>query len=293
MTDHSKQLIMVSVGMVKNKELFLFFNITDVASFKTHLAGDLHPLLTSATQALSSSTPANPIINIAFSQKGLDVLGIADSLGDTIFTNGQAADASNLGDPGATGTEGWQPEFKAGMHGIILFASNDVSSVTDGASNVLSIFGDSITEVYRLLGEARPDSEEGHERRSNPNLASPFSQWSSDFGFKDGIGQPAINGFNDLQIFPGQTAIDPGHILLGETGDATTRPDWAKDGSFLVFRQLKQLVPEFNKYLLDNALTTANGQNLTQQEGADLLGARIVGRWKSVSCFFTVIYPVD
>ena len=78
--------------------------------------------------------------------------------------------------------------------------------------------------------------------------------------------------------------MDPGIIIVGEDGDNKTssRAPWTKDGSFLVFRQLKQLVPEFNKFLLDNALPTANGTTLTRQEGADLLGARMVGRWKSV-----------
>lgn len=52
------------------------------------------------------------------------------------------------------------------------------------------------------------------------------------------------------------------------------------DGSFLVFRKLKQKVPEFSKYLKDHALQNAAG-SLTVQQGADLLGARMVGRWKS------------
>jgi deferrochelatase/peroxidase EfeB len=60
--------------------------------------------------------------------------------------------------------------------------------------------------------------------------------------------------------------------LTGEAGDTMTRPAWAKDGSFLVFRQLKQLVPEFNKTLVDNPI---NGS-------PELTGARIIGRWKSV-----------
>jgi deferrochelatase/peroxidase EfeB len=66
--------------------------------------------------------------------------------------------------------------------------------------------------------------------------------------------------------------------LVGEDGDSG-RPDWAKGGSFLVFRQLKQLVPEFNKFLTDNPIVMPN---LTLQQGSDLLGARMVGRWKSV-----------
>ena len=37
-------------------------------------------------------------------------------------------------------------------------------------------------------------------------------------------------------------------ILVGRDGDPETgRPAWAVDGSFLTFRLLNQLVPEFNK----------------------------------------------
>jgi deferrochelatase/peroxidase EfeB len=79
---------------------------------------------------------------------------------------------------------------------------------------------------------------------------------------------------------PGQAVVPTGEILVGETGDSVARPAWAKDGSFLVFRQLKQLVPEFNKFLTDNPIREPG---LTAQQGSDLLGARMVGRWKSVS----------
>ena len=118
---------------------------------------------------------------------------------------------------------------------------------------------------------------------------------SLDFGFLDGISQPAVIGFTTNPL-PGQLPIDAGLILLGESGDTIARPDWAKDSSFLAFRQLQQKVryfrvyqvyfetdaskvPEFHAYLMDNALT---GSGLSQEEGAELLGARMVGRWKSV-----------
>jgi deferrochelatase/peroxidase EfeB len=106
---------------------------------------------------------------------------------------------------------------------------------------------------------------------------------STDFGFMDGISQPAVNGFVSLTtLLPGQIRLDPGLFLLGETGDtlATSRPTWAKDGSFLAFRQLQQKVPEFDNFLTTNAL---NVPGLTPEENAELLGARMVGRWKSVS----------
>lgn len=101
------------------------------------------------------------------------------------------------------------------------------------------------------------------------------------FGYLDGIGQPAIAGFN-VDPVPGQLVVNPGVILVGEQGDTAiaSRPSWAKDGSFLVFRQLKQLVPEWNNFLTAKAPSVAG---MTQTQSAELLGARIVGRWKSVS----------
>ena len=95
----------------------------------------------------------------------------------------------------------------------------------------------------------------------------------------DGISQPGINGFTNNPM-PGQIVIQPGHILLGENEDAVQRPPWAKDGSFLAFRQLKQLVPEFNKFLTDNPIIEPG---LTPEQGSELMGARMVGRWKSVN----------
>jgi deferrochelatase/peroxidase EfeB len=92
-----------------------------------------------------------------------------------------------------------------------------------------------------------------------------------DFGFLDGIAQPVISGFR--APLPGQAVLPSGSFLLGGTNDNVTRPTWAKDGSFLAFRKLQQFVPEFNKYLLDNP---TNGSS-------ELTGARMVGRWKSVS----------
>jgi len=122
--------------------------------------------------------------------------------------------------------------------------------------------GNSIVEIHRLQGAARPGDQAGHEH----------------FGFMDGISQPAINGFT-VSPMPGQQILDLGTFLLGETGDSVTRPAWAKDGSFLAFRQLKQLVPEFSTFLTENPINETGV--LTAEQGSALLGARMVGRWKS------------
>lgn len=96
------------------------------------------------------------------------------------------------------------------------------------------------------------------------------------FGFKDGISDPAVAGFN-TQPLPGQETIAPGIILLGHDTDRKKdqRPSWARNGSFMAFRYLSQLVPEFDKFLKKNA------DPMSPEGGSEFLGARFVGRWKS------------
>ena len=81
---------------------------------------------------------------------------------------------------------------------------------------------------------------------------------------------------------PGQEEVRQGIVLLGRDGDTpppgATRPAWTLDGSFLVFRYQPQLAPEFNAFLKANPLP---GPGLSKEQGSELLGARLVGRWKS------------
>lgn len=74
---------------------------------------------------------------------------------------------------------------------------------------------------------------------------------------------------------PGQDTIQQGTILCGRPGDfsAQNRPAWMLDGSFLVFRKLKQNVQDWNKFLVDSSNTLGTF--------SDQLGARLIGRWKS------------
>lgn len=109
----------------------------------------------------------------------------------------------------------------------------------------------------------------------------PYKIYS--FGFNDGLSQPAVQDVNaGVTSEPGEKPVPQGVILLGRDQDPSLakRPSWALDGSILAFRYLKQLVPEFDAFLEANAfrpLSTSSGD----PTGAELLGARLVGRWKS------------
>jgi len=110
-----------------------------------------------------------------------------------------------------------------------------------------------------------------------PGLAN--SPLAIDFGYLDGISQPAIEGFTQ-NVLPGQMLVPAGSFILGADGDLFARPQWAVGGSFLAFRQMQQMVPEFNKYVRDNAVMLPG---LSQTDNFNLFGARLFGRWKSVS----------
>ncbi|EJD40094.1 DyP-type peroxidase [Auricularia subglabra TFB-10046 SS5] len=244
--------------MHKQKQVFYFFAINDSATFKSHLASNLAPVVASVTQLSNVASQPLVAVNIAFSNSGLRALNVTEPLGDSVFPAGQAADASSFNED----TNTWKPSFVGtSIHGVLLLASDTDDLVNQQVASIESTFGASISKLYSLSASIRPGAEAGREM----------------FGYLDGIAQPAIIGLNTP--LPGQTVVDPGVIITGVGNDPnlSSRPSWAVGGSFLAFRQLEQRVPEFNKYLLDNAPAGSG----TVQARADLLGARMVGRWNS------------
>ncbi|KAH6902597.1 peroxidase TAP [Coprinopsis sp. MPI-PUGE-AT-0042] len=277
-------------GLPKKTEYYYFFRILNAERFRVDLA-KFAPHVKSAQEVIDDRKRIEdhkkkgkpglvPVvgINVAFSHLGFQAMGVDDSsLSDANnardpFKIGQREDAvENLGDnfvPSADGNvPDWDPAFLQPIHGVILVAADCHENAEKSIEKIEEIFRAdthraSISQIKLIRGDARPGKESAHEH----------------FGFLDGISNPAVIGFE--KELPGQGAVRPGVILTGHEGDplVTARAPWATDGSFLVFRHLFQEVPEFNKYLKDNALKF---KNLTPEQGSELLGARMVGRWKS------------
>ncbi|KAF8576379.1 Dyp-type peroxidase [Ramaria rubella] len=274
----------IILGIPKRVEDFIFFTIAgndNAQSFRRVVGSkEFLSLITSTAQVQEyrkqinehkaqyggKECPLIPLsaVNIAFTQSGLNALGLTDDLGDPAFKAGQLAHAQALGDTGTTVNgvfiPSWFPEFKGEIHGIILIAGDSVNSVHATEQKLLALLGHTIKQVFKVPARVRPGNQKGHEH----------------FGYLDGVSNPAVKGI--VTPFPGQQVIDPGVLLLGQTGDTVTRPAWAKNGSILVYRHLDQLVPEFDKFKRDNALNVAE---LGVDQGAELLGSRFFGRWKS------------
>ncbi|PVH96478.1 peroxidase TAP [Periconia macrospinosa] len=273
----------VLFGLPKQTEKFMFFRIDEVDGFRTNLT-NLIPLITTAEQTKGNISEIRQTkarigistlegdgetvhpavvtvsgVNIAFSAKGLSKIGLTETIGDSLFQSGQRADAEGLGDEG-TGTGSsyqpkWDADFLQEIHGVALITGDSHETVDEKLKSVKDLLSGSIKELHTITGDVRPDDQKGHEH----------------FGYKDGISNPAVDGVDSLK--PGQATIDQGTALFGRGADSSkSRPAWALDGSLMVFRKLSQQVPEFDKFLLDTA---------GSQAGADLMGARFVGRWKS------------
>ena len=125
-------------------------------------------------------------------------------------------------------------------------------------------------------------------RRAHEELPGIELVWSQDcyqlptgrtsFGFKDGIGQPGIEGSGRVPSNRGERPIKAGEIILGypdETGELAPMPtpaDLGRNGTYVVFRKLHTRVAAYRQYLRARSSGTAE---------EELLGAKMVGRWQS------------
>ena len=98
------------------------------------------------------------------------------------------------------------------------------------------------------------------------------------FGFKDGIGQPAVEGSGRPPTNSHERPLKAGEIILGypdETGELPPMPMpdvLGRNGTYIVFRKLHTRVAAYRQYLREKA---------TSREDEALLGAKMVGRWQS------------
>lgn len=278
----------VLLGLQKDAQAFLFFRIVNAAMFKRSIN---HRSLWDITntrqvqhrefrirryQQLGRKTREGFYgLNLGFTKDGLDeLIGVGRLRLDPPFEKGadNAETIAKLHDPPKSR---WLAKFVSDrIDGVFLIAGTDQSAVTFRSNQLLSFLGASIKVVYSEIGNTRPGALRGFEH----------------FGYRDGISQPGIRGLtrrsttNPDQGLPGQDLIWPGEFVFGYPGqdpnDALKpRPPsdlaapWLRNGSYMVFRRLEQKVPEFRKFVAERAARLGMDP--------ELLGARMVGRWKS------------
>ena len=226
------------------------------------LLRNLAPHVDSAAEWWQAS---EPWIAVAITYSGMVALGVpAESLESfpEAFRVGMAARADKLLDSGVNDPKHWEPEFGGGVIHI-----------------GVSVFSDSATTWRRTMDTARRH----YEGRPGLTVVSTqdFGAQPGDLnplGYRDSIGQPAIEG-SGVEPLPGQgPAIKAGEFILGYPGEAgvplpAPAPDvLARNGTYVGLRKYQARVGTFNRFLRANAET---------DDERELLAAKLVGRWRS------------
>ena len=204
-------------------------------------------------------------IAVAIGYSGLVALGVPEESLQSFpeaFRVGMARRADILLDRGENAPENWHQPFGSGRIHI-----------------AISIFSDSEEKWRRTMELAR----KLYQGFSGVTVlrCEDFGAQTGDLnplGFKDSIGQPAIEG-SGVDPLPGQgRPIKAGEFILGYPGEAgvpvaTLQPDvLGRNGTFLGLRKYQTRVGTFNQFLRDNAKT---------DEERELLAAKLFGRWRS------------
>ena len=204
-------------------------------------------------------------ISVAISYTGLVALGVPEESLQSFpeaFRVGMAARADILLDRGENDPKNWDPPFGSGQIHI-----------------AISVFSDSEEKWRRTMALARQQYHgfsgvsvvDVQDFGAQPGDLNPL-------GYKDSIGQPAIEG-SGVDPLPGQgRPIKAGEFILGYPGEAGVplpmpEPDvLGRNGTFVGVRKYQSRVGAFNRFLRDNAGT---------DEERELLAAKLVGRWRS------------
>jgi hypothetical protein len=82
------------------------------------------------------------------------------------------------------------------------------------------------------------------------------------------VSEPGVDKVTQ-KLNPGQVAVPASTFVFTDPGSTP----WKLNGSIMAFRKLAQHVPEFDNFV--------NSQATNAKVSPELLGARLVGRWKS------------
>lgn len=219
------------------------------------------------------------ILQISLTAKCLTLLGIDLTDFPKDFINGPTRDSEIikwLGDIGDSKSDNWwdnQTDFSSKAHGCIhgyAESEDDLQELLRRLTDLLNQL--SLKELFPWKNKQRIEAH-----------------WLPDdtihFGYLDGISQPPV-----AWPWNPSGSVDPSYFLLGIGKPAEMafipKPKnhpTTNFGTYLVFRVIEQNVPKFNQYLQQHGNQLEGVIAGSNQSGADILAAKLVGRWRNGS----------
>jgi Dyp-type peroxidase family len=232
---------------------------------------------------------------------------------DQAFKDGLAAHSQGLGDPTAAAAEGNPANWVVGgpqqeAHVLMLVAADDRGDMLTEVARI----EESLFNLRDQNGQHVPSGAQLIFREEGANLPAPLGGHEH-FGNLDGISQPGVRGRisadpndvltprqnsekidqhgNRTQGKPGQDLLWPGEFVFGYPAQEPlassledskgavkkavdgVEPHWTDNGSYLVFRRLRQDVAKFHQFL--------NYQAPALNTNPLLVSSKLVGRWES------------
>lgn len=234
--------------------------------------------------AASLAAPPSPILQVALSFTGLRTLGLSEQSLGTFppeFVEGMASAHRRriLSDDGLSAPETWEigNPTQAAIHCLLILNTADRDGMLRLETMVLDGSHGAVSVVARETGE-RPPNDKEH------------------FGFRDGIGQPDIEGIkgqgtktgefllgypNEYGYLPVTPLVsageDPAGVLVPSANPHRQGfHDFGLHGTFLVYRKLAQDVGAFWRFLAaESVRLTGSRSGRWMVE----LAAKMVGRW--------------
>src|SRR5262245_8734407 len=281
-------------GFNKDHQAFLFVRFRDAPSARAWLS-TLLPRISPLSEVQSFNDLRRSMIarlgreprslavtwiNVAFSARGIGMLKRqGDNLEDDAFNIGLAGGRSDvLGDP---------PDRSQWKVGGTEQTSADALVIV--ASDVATHLKKVVRELRAAIKAAKHKllfMQEGHTLEGD-------LRGHEHFGFRDGVSQPGVRGVTKSPK-PGQPMIWPGQFVLGlprqddanpeQPLDPLPCPAWAKNGSFVVLRRLRQDVAGFWQAIKAEAARIGAGAEFPGLDPARL-ASMLVGRWPSGAPF--------
>lgn len=251
-------------------------------------------------------------VNVAFTHSALEALGVPRAVRERFplaFRDGVAPTQNGralhhrsriLGDIDGSAPEGWlwgargDPDRRADVL-LMMFAASEqeldaarqrlvqpflktgagavVHVIASGPSNGLAAHNKTIDHFGFVDGLSQPQIEgTWHAGRRLEEGATPDVLKPGEFilGYQSGDGSTTPG----IAVEP---ALDPGRLLPLALGDSDLR-DFGRNGTFLVARQLAQDVVGFRTF---TARAAAVSPAAHASHAAEVVAARIVGRWRS------------